>query len=90
MRLVAQLRALFTLIMLASYSPLGVAVHRVVEQTEPSSVHQVDSARPRPEFRYLGNLRIFTGRLHASLPLRSNSIPPRLTSRAVRRGTYEE
>ncbi len=88
MCLVAQLRALFTLIMLASYSPLGVAVHRVVEQTAPTGVHQVDSARPRPEFRYLG-FPYSPGVSRASR-LRSNSIPPRLTSRAVRRGTYEE
>jgi hypothetical protein len=65
MRLVAQLRALFTLIMLASYSPLGVAVHRVVEQTATRAVHQVDRARPRPEFRYLG-ISVFTGRFTRS------------------------
>ena len=63
MRRVAQIRALFTLIMLASYSPLGVAVHRVMEHSAPQGVHQVDSARPNPDFRggYLG-ISVFTGR----------------------------
>jgi polyisoprenoid-binding protein YceI len=55
MRLVARIRVLFTLIVLATYSPLGIAMHRVTDG--------VDGARPPAEFRggHLG-FSMFTGR----------------------------
>ena len=48
MYLIARIRVLFTLIMLASYSPLGVAVHHMTDHSAPVG--------------YLG-ISLFTGRL---------------------------
>ncbi len=35
MRLIARIRVLFTLIVLANYSPLGVVIHRVTGESAP-------------------------------------------------------
>jgi polyisoprenoid-binding protein YceI len=63
MRLFTQIRALFVLVMLASHSPLGVAVDRIADLSWSRGVHRIDNAHANVLFRasYLG-LFTFIGR----------------------------
>jgi hypothetical protein len=63
MRLLAQIRALFVLVMLASHSPLGVAVDRIADLSWSKGVHRLENPHGNVLFRvsYLG-LFTFIGR----------------------------